>query len=115
MSQAIKLPANITHSKIMQKEIADYAREVAMVGIILSDNYMKSLYEAQGTGYIACIDTLHDWAVECVAKFAHVEEWEEFIDSDANPYKGRTMCWDDVVIAFGEEKMKENHYTILQS
>lgn len=112
MSQAIKLPANITHSKIMQGEIAEYAREVAIVAIILSDNYMKSLYEAQGTGYIACIDTLQDWAVEFVTKFAHVEEWEEFIDSDANPYK-QAMCWDDVVIFFGEEMMKKNHYTIL--
>lgn len=110
MTQAIPLPDQIfaaikdsAPSKVVEL-INDYAREVTIVGIILSDNYMKELYDYQGTGYIAAIDTLHDWAKEFVKLYAHVEEWEEFCDTQT-VYEN-IMCWDDFVIAFGAAKMK---------
>lgn len=103
---AIKLPSQITHSKQMAEEIKKYANELAVTAIILSDHYMKELYEVSQQGYMFCLDLLNVWAMEFVEKYAHVEEWEEFVYSEANPYKG-TMCWDDVVIAFGEEKLNE--------
>lgn len=111
MSQAIKLPIQIAHELVTQQiplvgDIQTYAREVAIVGIILSDNYMKQLYEASQQGYIFCIDLLQEWAVEFVEKFAEVEEWEEFIGSDKNPYP-KAMCWDDVVIMFGLDKYND--------
>lgn len=122
MSQATLLPEQIVTSIVnignmertermkiaddIKTQIGEYAREVSITAIILSDNYMKELYKVSQSGYIFCIDLLQTWAAQFVQKYAHVEEWEEFIYSDANIYKG-TMCWDDFVIAFGEEKMKE--------
>lgn len=117
MSQAKILPEQIVanvfaphdgkvvkhNMETVEKLIRDYANEVAVTAIILSDNYMKALYKASGEGYMFCIDELQSWAKEFVDKFAHVEEWEEFIYSDKNPYP-KAMCWDDVVIMFGEEK-----------
>ncbi len=93
-----KKPANT-----MVTEINDYAREVAMVAIILSDNYMKQLYEKSNMGYMNCIDTLHQWAVEYITKFAHVTEWDEFLDTDRT--FGHCSCWDDHCIAFGKAKL----------
>lgn len=105
---AIKLPSQITHSKQMAEEIKKYANELAVTAIILSDNYMKELYEVAGQGYMFCLDLLNVWAMEFVEKYAHVEEWEEFIYSDKNPYgSNKVACWDDFVIAFGEEKLNE--------
>ena len=86
-------------------KIKDYAREVAIVAIILSDNYMKELYEKSQSGYIACIDQLQAWATEFVKLYAHVEEWEEFCNTQTL-YKN-IMCWDDFVIAYGADKMKK--------
>jgi hypothetical protein len=112
MSQAIKLPISIVNGipKItrigvhtMVTEINDYAREVVMVAIILSDNYMKQLYEKSNMGYMNCIDTLHKWAVEYITKFAHVTEWDEFLDTDRT--FGHCSCWDDHCIAFGKAKL----------
>lgn len=122
MSQAKILPAQIVEAIVnignkertermkiaetLGTQIKEYANEVAVTAIILSDNYMKPLYKASGEGYMFCIDELQSWAKEFVDKFAHVEEWEEFIYSDKNPYP-KAMCWDDVVIMFGEEKFNE--------
>lgn len=92
-------------TNLVKDKINDYAKEVALVAIILSDNYMKELYEKENIGYIACLDILHQWAVEYVDMFAYVEDWAEWVDSENNPYKG-TCCWDDVVIAYGADKMK---------
>jgi hypothetical protein len=102
MSQAIVLPKNVFGPN-MAAIAEDYAREVALVAIILSDNYMKELYEKQDIGYIACLDILHEWAVEYVEKFAHVEEWEEFLSTDRT--YGECVCWDDFVISFGQTKL----------
>jgi len=103
MSQAIILPKDVLGSNLT--EIANkYAKEVAMVAIILSDNYMKQLYEERGM-YMACIDELHNWAVEYVEKFAHVEEWEEFLSTDRT--YGECLCWDDHVVAFGQTKLNK--------
>ena len=89
----------------MDKLIQDYATEVAMIAIILSDNYMKELYEKSQSGYIACIDQLQAWATEFVKLYAHVEEWEEFCNTQTL-YKN-IMCWDDFVIAYGADKMSK--------
>jgi len=118
MTQAIVLPEMISTilnqagvpqtSTIVEKAMNDYAREVAMVAIILSDNYMKELYETPvgyHGGYMTCIDLIHEWAVEFVHKYAHVEEWEEFCATQTD--FENIMCWDDMVIAFGNKKIKE--------
>ena len=102
MTQAITLPKDVLTPD--QSEIAErYAKEVALIAIILADNYMKQLYEERGMGYMACIDELHDWAVEFVEKYGHVEEWEEFCDTQTE-FKN-IMCWDDFVIAWGLRKL----------
>ena len=113
MSQVIILPNTIVEpfSQIglplcadkAKTQIERYAQEVAMVAIILSDNYMKQLYEKSNMGYMACIDVLHQWAVEYVTKFAHVTEWEQFL-STYRTY-GDCLCWDDHVISFGKTKL----------
>ena len=116
MTQAIPLPQdtvteygnNAISNALAVERINNYAKEVAMVAIILSDNYMKELYESPfgyHSGYIACIDKLHEWAVEFVQTYAHVAEWEEFLSTDRT--FGECICWDDFVIAFGSHKIKE--------
>jgi len=104
MSQAIILPKNVLDPNMIAMA-EDYAREVALVAIILSDNSMKELYDKSHVGYIACLDELHSWAVEYVTKFAHVEEWEEFLSTDRT--YGECMCWDDHVVAFGQTKLEK--------
>lgn len=111
MNQSIKLPIDIVNGipKItrigvhtMCDEINQYAKEVALVSIILSDNYLERLYVKMG-GYMACIDELHRWAVEFITKFAHVKEWDEFLSTDRT--FGECSCWDDMVVAFGKYKL----------
>ena len=116
MTQAIVLPSEMAKGYIddahyrldLEKLVKDYAREVAVVAIILSDNYMKELYETPvgyHGSYMTCIDLIHEWAVEFVHKYAHVEEWEEFCATQTD--FENIMCWDDMVIAFGNKKIKE--------
>ncbi len=92
---------------VLPQDLNAYIRELAKVAVVLSDNYMKDLYTHSLDGYICCVDQIHEWAVEFMEKFYHLytDDWEEFCYSDTNPYNGRTDCWDDVVIAFGQEKM----------
>lgn len=118
MSQAIPTPDNIVAKvvnqgniaegaellNVLKQQIKEYAREVGFVATILSDNYMKELYDKTNTGYIACIDTIYEWADEYVTKYAHVEEWEAFLDTDRT--FGECICWDDHVIAFGKHKLQ---------
>jgi hypothetical protein len=94
MSQAITLPKDVLTPN--QSEIAErYAKEVALIAIILADNY----YVGRGKSYMDCIDELHGLAVKFVTKYAHVEEWEEFCDTQTE-FKN-IACWDDFVIAWG--------------
>ena len=120
MSQAIKLPINIVsgvpkitnigiHTMLVRycEEINNYAREVALVAVILTENHFNTLYESiygNNNGYIACIDEIHKWAVEYVHTFAHVTDWEEFIMNDKT-IEGCTG-WDDHVAAFGALKLR---------
>ena len=105
MSFAITLPETVLSGDQL-KVAKDYAKEVALVAIILSDNWMKPLYEKQDIGYIACLDVLHEWAEQFVSMFAHVDDWEEFLETDTR--YGKCLCWDEFVIAYGEYKLK-NH------
>ena len=112
MSYAIKLPEiiasqhNVHNSAALIEDIKKYAREIGWISVILSDNYMDKLYTKLGLGYMATMEMITEWAEEFVRTYAHVEEWEEFIYSDKNPY-GSTdvICWDDFVIRFGYEKI----------
>ena len=111
MSQKTKLPIEILVESFtvggtnVVKDIQAYADEVAITAIVLSDAFMTELYPKQREGYIKAIDTIKDWANEFVNKFAHVEEWESFVASVNNPYKN-CAAWDDIVIAFGKEKLE---------
>lgn len=102
MSFATTLPETILSGDQL-KVANDYAKEVALVAIILSDNYMKPLYDKKDIGYIACLDVLHDWAVEYVKAHAHVTDWEEFLSGDRT--YGNCACWDEHVINFGSHKL----------
>ena len=93
----------LANEEVVSGHIQRYADEVTVTAIILSDNYMKQLYEKSGTGYIACIDTIREWANEFVTLYGHVEEWDEFCDTQ-KVYEN-IACWDDFVISFGKEKM----------
>lgn len=114
MSQAIILPNVIVEpfasvglplcAEKAKTRIDRYAQEVAFVAIILSDNYMEQVYEKSKVGYMGCLDILHEWATQYVAMFAHVEEWEEFLETDRT--YGECACWDDHVIAYGEYKLQ---------
>lgn len=120
MSQAKMLPEQIVanlfaphdgntvkfNKETTEKLIREYAYETTVVAIILSDNYMKPLYKACGQGYMSCLDIINEWAIEFVKLYGHVEEWEEFCDTQAI-YKN-IMCWDDFVIAFGADKLKKD-------
>jgi len=98
MTQAITLPKDVLTPN--QSEIAErYAKEVALVAIILTDNFMEDLYNKRTAGYMACLDAIHEFAVKFVTKNAHVEEWEEFCDTQTE-FKN-IACWDDFVIAWG--------------
>jgi hypothetical protein len=109
-TQAIKLPENIVGGigvQAMWKEINIYASEVARVTVILTHNFFDKLLKERGSmGYMDCVDLIQTWAIEFVNTFAYVEEWEAWIDSDENPYKKDTSCWDDVIVRFGFDKLK---------
>ena len=105
----IMLPVTIcakyaNRSGLAFSAINDYATEVALIAIIISDNIMKPFYEKSQIGYMACIDQIQLWAKEFVTMYAHVEEWEEFC-STQQIYKN-IMCWDDFVIAYANEKLE---------
>lgn len=114
MNQVIVLPNSIVEpfnhiglpsADKAKTQIERYTREVALVAIILSDNYMEMLYEKTNNGYIGCIDVLHQWAVEYVTKFAHVTDWETFLETDRT--FGECLSWDDHIISFGKTKLLE--------
>jgi hypothetical protein len=92
------------NSPLAFNAISDYATEVAMIAIIISDNIMKQLYDKSHIGYMACIDQIKDWSKDFVTLYAHVDEWEEFC-STQQIYKN-IMCWDDFVIAYANEKLE---------
>lgn len=105
----IMLPVEIcskyaNSSPLAYNAISNYATEVALIAIIISDNIMKPFYDKSQIGYMACIDQIQVWAKEFVTKYAHVEEWEEFC-STQTIYKN-IMCWDDFVIAYANELLE---------
>lgn len=108
VTQAVMLPVAIvakyanTNGKAYEA-INNWAREMTQIGIILADNYMKPLYEKSQLGYMFCIEELHNWALSFMMRYAHVEEWEEFCNTQTI-YKN-ISCWDDFVIAFGKEQI----------
>ena len=107
-TQEIILPKQIcieyaNSSPMAFLHIQNYATEVALISIIISDNIMKPLYDLSQIGYMACIDLIKDWSIEFVNMYAHVEEWEEFCNTQ-QIYKN-IMCWDDFVIAYAHEKL----------
>ena len=111
MTQKIALPNEIVSSLkknklTILKKINDYSKEVALVSIIISDGILHDLYSVHDIGYIACIDLIHDLAVEFVEAYAWVEDWEEFSYSDKNPYKSATS-WDDIVLFYAQEKLED--------
>lgn len=105
MSQAIVLPKNVLAPNMVAM-VETYAKEVALVSIILSDNFMLLLYDKSNVGYMACLVELHTWAVEYIEKFAHVVEWEIFLSTDRT--YGECWSWEDHVVAFGQTKL--NNY-----
>jgi hypothetical protein len=83
------------------------AHEVGLVATILTDNLLERFGNDFGhkVGYIERVETITEWAEEFVKKFAFVVEWDAFNDSDANPYKGKTTGWEDIIVAFGKENL----------
>jgi hypothetical protein len=90
---------------IVKEDITNYANEIAMVSIVMSDAIMQRLYVVS-QGYMNAIGLIANWANEFVALYADVTEWDEFVHSDRNPYKN-TTSWDDVVTAYAEEKLQK--------
>lgn len=78
--------------------------EIGMLAACLADNYLKDLYEKSGIGYIAVLDEISAWAHEFYNSFYEkLKDWETFEDSSDNVYK--SLCWDDFVMAWGQERM----------
>jgi hypothetical protein len=88
-------------------------KEVSLLCVIFSDNFMTPLYEASNKGYMYCIEEISGWAAEFFSLYSHVTDWEQFLENpDNNPFKA--VCWDDFVISWGVNKLdaviKENGY-----
>lgn len=82
-------------------------KEVSLVSSILSDHYMDSLTKAADIGYIACLDVIAEWALDFYMVHKNYD-WEKmFSIVSENPQYPGSASWDDVVVAYGANKMKE--------
>jgi len=79
-------------------------KDAVLIAAIISDNYMKPIYARSGS-YLASIEEISAAAYKFVELFAHVKDWDVYIDSGECPYK-KAICWDDVVIYWAADYLK---------
>lgn len=75
---------------------------------IISDNYMRPIYARSGS-YLESIEESSAAAYKFVAQFAHITDWDSYIDSPECAYQ-KALCWDDVVIFWAADHLKMERY-----
>ncbi len=87
--------------------------DTILIAIILSDNYMKPLYElSDNIGYFTCMDILSGWAKEFHETYKDFD-WENMAEGGDHEEFPDCDCWDSAVIEWGEarlEKYKKDNY-----
>ena len=84
--------------------------ELAMISVIVGDTTLETAYDDNNPdiGYVATAEMVATWAMEFYDKTKHLktEDWEE---AQVSPEKFgfRGNCWDDHIIYFAEDKVKE--------
>lgn len=80
--------------------------EIGMLAAIFSDTFLNELYEKSGKGYITVVEEISAWAHEFYnLYYLKLKNWDEFSESHDNIYQA--ICWDDFVIAWGEERLNK--------
>lgn len=93
-------------SEMTEQEIRS---EYAMIGAIISDNFMKRLYEIVEDGYVECVNIIADVTERLVSKcypgLVNIR-WDEYLETFNNH---EYLCWDDFVIGEAEKLLKEDY------
>lgn len=92
----------------MKKEVKTIARECALLAAIISDEYIRTIYEGKHEGYIAALDVVADLAIEFYDKYKDVGWGEVFEDEDAAAKIGLPRncdCWDDAVMGWAGHRL----------
>ena len=81
-------------------------REHSMIAAIISDNFMKPLYECTKDGYLEAVSAIADATEKLYVKFYPKDmepDWDLYL-SENSPHG--YVCWDDLIIGEGEKIIK---------
>lgn len=98
-------------NSIPDSYIVTEAGDIGMISCILSYHYFEKMMtsEREAGGLIACYERISIWAKEFHDQYKDFD-WETLLTPeelpDDFPYKN-SMCWDDMVAAYGADKMLE--------
>lgn len=73
--------------------------EVSVISQIILDELKDQFYNISN-GIIDTYERIGIVATDFYNQHKHITEWEEFIDSDNNPFKNTTTDWSDYIIAW---------------
>lgn len=83
------------------------ATEIAHIAVIMGDNEIVNRLYDPSYGYIFITEVIAKWALEFYDKYKDVN-WENILEeNDGLIFPKHVMCWDDAIIWFVEEKIKE--------
>jgi hypothetical protein len=91
-------------NKMQEYEIR---REYATIAAIIADNYMKSLYEVSGEGYIACLATIAATTDTIFKEYYPDETQPEDWEAVCHPVG--CECWDDLIIKVAGELLSQSY------
>lgn len=91
----------------MQRDNTIAPPEVAIVGIILADNFLACIHKSNNPelGYMAVVELLAYWADEFCKKYEGTD-WHMVLGKDNTEFPD-CECWDDAIIHYGTLKLKE--------
>ncbi len=101
----------------ISKDLKQSYIEAGMVSAILGDHYAEDLYkevQKRGAGYLYAVRLISEWAYKFQEGTTHID-WEQASDNsfisfkaDINTYwRLEGVCWDDYIIEFGKEELKQ--------